>query len=296
MKSINRWLRPDGSGYIVKNRYPIESHHGYERYSAQSQYNLLACWLMAVAYLYADDTVNEKPCPADVGGFVVPIIENFHKIFANVEGNYIEYESSGDLSYNPTGLIRCHLKGSNPQLGPSDGTVQKYDKKTKQYLGGENMCIGPAWVDETGKVYKLADYSPELAPKIEVVEENNSKVKFRVIYEGDFNGVTKIVEVISIDSDGITVEDMIEGKNVKTMRVYYPMLVYDGLEETKVEVKKNSVELFLWDGGIKFTLLEPKNIELNRTGIRIEHRNGMVEGVYADIKGTRAVYRIVSEK
>ena len=43
-----RWKR-----IIVKNRFPIEVMHGYESYSAQSQYNLLACWLMCVAYLYA---------------------------------------------------------------------------------------------------------------------------------------------------------------------------------------------------------------------------------------------------
>ncbi|HRT10502.1 MAG TPA: DNRLRE domain-containing protein, partial [Candidatus Paceibacterota bacterium] len=70
---IERWLRPDGSGFVVKNRYPIEARHGYERYSAQSQYNLLACWLLAVAYLYSDDTIPERPAPADLGGFVVPL-------------------------------------------------------------------------------------------------------------------------------------------------------------------------------------------------------------------------------
>ena len=34
LSCIRRWLRPDGSGYVVKNRYPPEAHHGYERYSA----------------------------------------------------------------------------------------------------------------------------------------------------------------------------------------------------------------------------------------------------------------------
>ncbi|HEX2988591.1 MAG TPA: hypothetical protein VHS06_10530, partial [Chloroflexota bacterium] len=61
LRCIERWYRPDGSGYVVKNRFPIEARYGYESYSAQSQYNLLACWLMAVAHLYADDAIAERP-------------------------------------------------------------------------------------------------------------------------------------------------------------------------------------------------------------------------------------------
>src|SRR2546430_77189 len=82
---------------------------------------------------------------ADVGGFAVPIVRDFHKIFANAGSAYLEYETAGDLHYNPTGLIRVHLKNSKPQLGPSDGVVHAFDPKTKEDLGGENLCIGPGW-------------------------------------------------------------------------------------------------------------------------------------------------------
>ena len=141
LKSISRWKREDGSGFIVKNRFPIETMHGYESYSAQSQYNLLACWLMSVAYLYADDSIEELPSPADVGGYIIPMQDVFHKLFANVGGNYIEYELSGDPRYNATGLIRIHLKNSNPQLGPTDAIPHKWDNKKKKDLGGELLSV-----------------------------------------------------------------------------------------------------------------------------------------------------------
>lgn len=175
---IKRWLKPDGTGYVVKNRYPPEARHGYESYSAQSQYNLLACWLVGVAYLYANDRIAEKACPADVGGFAFAI-PDFHKVFANASGTYVEYETAGDLRYNPTGLIRCHIKGSNPQLGPSDGVVHRFDPKTKQDLGGENMCVGPAWIDSSGTWHRLADYSPQSPPNVEVLHESPDLVSFR---------------------------------------------------------------------------------------------------------------------
>jgi hypothetical protein len=292
LSSIKRWIKPDGTGFVVKNRYPIEAHHGYERYSAQSQYNLLACWLMAVAYLYSDNSVQEKPCPADIGGFALPIVEDYHKVFANVGGTYVEYETWGDLHYNPTGLIRCHVKGSNPQIGPSDGVVHQFDKKTKEDLGGENMCVGPAWQDGEGNWHRLADYDTQTPPEVKVLEESPERVKFSLVYSGDFDGVSSITETFTIDREGVDVEDSIAGDGVKQMRIYYPMLVFDGTEEAKVRMDGNRVDLSLWDGSIAFTLLEPQNTKLQRTGKQLDYRNGMIEGAYADIAGTTARYRI----
>ena len=74
--------------------------------------------------------------------------------------------------------------------------------------------------------------------------------------------------------------------------MYYPMLVFDGLEETKVQLAGNAVTLTLWDGSIRYEVLEPAGVELKRAGTRLDHRNGQVEAAYADIKGLRAVYRI----
>lgn len=39
--SISQWIREDGSGYIVKNRYPKEARHGYEKYSVLPA---IICW------------------------------------------------------------------------------------------------------------------------------------------------------------------------------------------------------------------------------------------------------------
>lgn len=291
VKCIQRWLRPDGTGYVVKNRYPPEARHGYEFYSAQSQYNLLTCWLLAVAYLYADESIEERPCPADVGGFVV-VVDDFHKIFANASGTYVEYETRGDLRYNPTGLIRCHIRGGNPQLGPSDGVVHKFDPKSKTDLGGENMCVGPAWCDSSGAWHRLADYTPEKLPKVEIMEQSRERVSFRVTYTGDFDGAEKVEETITLEPGRVTVEDKISGDGIRKMRVYYPMLVFDGQEESKVSMAGSSVKLELGGGSSRFEILEPAGVQLRRTGVRLDFRNGQAEGAYAEIDGFRAVYRI----
>lgn len=309
LKSISRWKREDGSGFIVKNRFPIEAMHGYESYSAQSQYNLLACWLMSVAYLYSDNSIKELPSPADVGGYVVPMQDVFHKLFANAGGNYIEYELSGDPRYNATGLIRIHLKNSNPQLGPSDAVPHKWDNKKKRDLGGELLSVGPAWFDKEGKEHRLSEYTnisypntdfysaytavplPEI--KVTIKEQTPQRVRFDISFIGDFVGLSEITQQFTIDSKGVTVKDHLKGK-AQSMRVYYPMLVDDGEEKTNVEMKNNKVSLSLRDGGVVFEALSPRQSIMKRNGTRLSYRNGFAEAAYFDVKGDEAVYRITN--
>ena len=309
IQSIMRWGRPDGSGYIVKNRYPIEAMHGYESYSAQSQYNLLACWLMAVAYLYADDSIPEAPAPSDVGGYVIPMTDVYHKVFANAAGNYVEYELSADPRYNATGIVRIHLKNSNPQIGPSDAIPRNWDKKKRKDLGGELMAVGPAWKDRAGNEHRLAEYTnmlyanddPEFYSKypkgktpdvqVDIDEQSPERVCFTIVYKGEFNGATTVRERIVIDRRGVTVEDSVEG-DVAGMRVYYPMLVFDGMEHAAIRISKDRMKLSLRDGSITFKVLSPSDARLQRTGRELSFRNGMAEGLYFDASGNKATYRI----
>lgn len=307
LKSISRWKREDGSGLIVKNRFPIETMHGYESYSAQSQYNLLACWLMSVAYLYADDSIEELPSPADVGGYIIPMQDVFHKLFANVGGNYIEYELSGDPRYNATGLIRIHLKNSNPQLGPTDAIPHKWDNKKKKDLGGELLSVGPAWFDKEGVEHRLAEYTnisypntelysaytgtslPEI--KVTIKEQTLQKVSFEVAYIGNFGGVSRITQQFTINEKGLIVKDNLQGE-VQSMRVYYPMLVDDGEEMTRVNMTNNKVSLSLRDGDITFEALSPRKSVMKRSGISLYCRNGYAEAAYFDVPGKEAEYKV----
>jgi hypothetical protein len=243
---------------------------------------MLACSMLAQAWAFADDSIPERPAPADVGGFVVAMLKPFHKVFANAAGNYVEYDTSGDHLYNPTGLIRIHLKDGHPQLGPSDGCAPKYSGK------GVNVSVGPAWRDGKGLWRKLADVA-RAAPKLEILAESSQAVRFRLTY--DLPPV-RLTETITVDSEGVTVEDDVAGGEGDAMRVYYPMLVFDGRDRTKVELSGASVKLTMAGRSVRFTILVPKDAKLHRTGKELKHRNGLVEPVVAEFKDGRAVYRI----
>lgn len=290
LRSVREWIRPDGSGYIVKNRHPIEAKHGYERYSEHSCYNMLACSMLAQAWQFADDSVIEKPAPADTGGFVIPILDPFRKIFANAGGTYVEYDIRGDHKYNPTGLLRIHVKGGHPQLGPSDGCAPLYSGK------GVNIATGPAWQEPGGQWQSLAELSPP-PPTVEILEQDPTRTRFRVSYArlsgGKGPAPVSLTQTILVEPSGVTVTDELSGSGER-MRVLWPMLVSDGLSETRVEINGNSASLVLGGRGNRFSVLEPAGVVLSRSGKPLSHRNGTIETAVAEFSGKRAVYRITA--
>jgi hypothetical protein len=279
LASIRNWIRPDGSGYVVKNRYPIEAKHGYEKYTAHTCYNLTATSMLAQAYQVANDDIEEQPCPAEVGGFAFET-PAFHKVYANAGGNYLQYDTSGDQNYNPTGILRIHLKNGHPQLGPSDGVAPKFS--------GEDvhLAVGPSW-RINGEWQTLAD-SEEPPHKVLVIEENPERVRLRIFYEDVIQGIT-------IDPGGVTVEDRFTHTNLEAIRVDCPMLVFDGKEETSISMDADSVRLGLSGKSIRFSVVQPKGLTLQRSGRPLKHPNGIVEAAFVETPRRRLVYRITAD-
>jgi rhamnogalacturonyl hydrolase YesR len=293
LRCVQRWIRPDGSGCIVKNRYPIEARHGYENYGFHSCYNMLACSMLAQAWQFADDAVEERPAPCEVGGYVLAELAPLHKIFACAAGSYLEYDTYGDQHYNPTGLLRIHVKGGHPQLGPSDGCGEFISGK------GNQLAVGPQWQESSGVWRSLAEMTPA-APKVEVLDEKPERASFRVTFKdvrakgSPAAAGVAVTETVTVAPSGVTVQDEVSGEAVKTVRIGYPMLVCNGAEKTEVHLSGNTLKMRLEGKGVTFEVLEPSGVTLIRSGRELKHRNGMIEPVYAEVPGRTAVYRIQS--
>jgi len=259
-------------------------HRGYRSFAYSTYSDLL--WKGVQSWQFADDAVKEKPCPADLGGFAL-ITPGFHKLFANAGGTYIEYDTNGDYKYNPTGLIRIHLKDGHSQLGPSDGCASLYSG------AGINYAVGPAWKDAKGNWTKLADLST--TPDVEVLQESPDQTKLTLTYmlkDSD----RSLTELITVKPDQVIIEDSISGKGIEQLRVYYPMLVFNGKDKTKIQMGQKRLRMQLEKKSVNFEILNSDESKLVRTGQTLKHRNGLVEPLYFDVDGQSAKYRIYTDK
>jgi hypothetical protein len=297
LSCVKSWLRPDGSGYVTKARFPIDSQWGYMAYSSHTQYNLWCASALALAWEFSDTTIQEKPAACEIGGFVCQNILGFKKIYANAGGSYIEYDVRGDDSHNPTGLLRLHLKTSYPQLGPSDGAVG-VPNPNAQYKplypfsdppNLQNLSVGPAW-QQSGAWYPLAE-TKQLPQKITVQEETPERSAFMVTYA--LSGGTTLYETIVVEPRGVTVIDSLVGGTHTAIRAYYPMLRSDGEEQSQIDLSGNQVTIRLKNKGIRFMVRRPSGATLARTNVLRNHRNGKCEAVYAEVQG-RVVESYVS--
>jgi hypothetical protein len=135
LAAIGRWTRPDGTGYIVKNCYPIETRFGYEGYSQHTTYNMLGCSMLAAAWQFADPAIPERPAPADIGGFVVPVLEvigrttmelsQLRALLALKEtcslakaGDYLHLSSSEDMAHVKNGAVAGWLSAQSGSSMP----------------------------------------------------------------------------------------------------------------------------------------------------------------------------------
>ncbi len=106
----------------------------------------------------------------------------------------------------------------------------------------------------------------------------------------------KIVETYTIKPDEVLVKTTITSGSVSQLRIYYPMLVFDGANETDIKMDRKSVRMQLEQKNVCFEILNSMGSTLTRTGQTLKHRNGLVEPVYFDATGLSAKYRIYTEQ
>jgi len=280
LQNIKGWIRPDGTGYAVKNKFPIEKRHGYESYTAHSTYNMLATSMLAQAYEFAAD-VEEGTCPADLGGYVLPV-KPFHKVIASLRGTYVEYDTKGDQKYNPTGILRVHVKGTSPQLGPSDGIASMWNEE------GTSIALGLKWQNKDGGWTSLAQQKTEPS-KVEVLEESKDRVAFKVVY--DLEEGVSISETISIENNSVVVENKIEGADGKK-RLTWPMIVFDGKDKTKVTNDEQSMKLELAGNAIAFKVDKSIKPIISVPETEYNHRNGIAKVAEVVFDGDEIKYTI----
>ena len=290
LNSTKRWVRPSGEFWVLKNRNDPAARHGYEWYTSHSQYNLLASAMLAIGYEYAESTeaIKEQPAPADVGGYVIMLEAPFNKVIANAGGMYVEIDYNADLLFNPTGLLRIHRMGCNPQLGPSDGLSA--DAEYALPDGPRTTAaVGVAWRDSSGNWRSLAENgylhgkpagrSTPIEFKLSDVTESPQRVTFSLTYNGNFDGPEKIVERYVLTPDNVEVTAELVGYNGPT-RYLWPVLANDGAGELDIKVSNKQVCVTAGGTTQEFASIGASSVQMGKE--LYGHRNGWAKLAVAE--------------
>jgi hypothetical protein len=256
--------------------------------------------MLATAYEHAEttETVAEKPCPADTGGYVLQI-EALHKVFANAGGTYVEIDTAADHHYDATGLIRVHLPGVSPQLGPSDSVLSHASYKVPEGSPvPPTTGIGVAWQGEGGAWHHLGELEKTniKTVSVEMAEATVTRVAFRVRYEGDLFGLSAIEETFVITLGRVEVTTALPGHTGPVRRVI-PVLTDDGRTETEIDMSGERVIVSQpgQPGSQTFTAVGAEKLTLSDEAY--PNHNGWARLAYGDYPagaGERGVTLVIS--
>jgi len=186
--------------------------------------------MLSMSIAYMNESIQEAAAPADVGGFVFYLPE-FHKIFANANGLYIELETAADTHYDSTGLTRFHVRNNytniSSLLGPTAGSEMEN--------GG--LAIGPFWQRAGQNIRSLANSSYLDVTTINLTtspSNSNLQLNFHVNYTLPNNSLV-VGENYTLNGTILSVTTRITDTSNAGFTLYglrFPAFVYDGVHNT----------------------------------------------------------------
>lgn len=241
MGSVMRWIKETYPPKHNRNFYPVESNHGEECYAYYDKYMITLAVNSYLAFLYADDSIDEYPCPQECGGYVFETSEDFHKIFACCKGNFIQIDTCGDPHYDSSGFGRYHKAGVPSELGISVPFAKHPEYKVSEGLCTDSVSLSIGWDTGEGQIQYLSDISEGICHKLEVVECSDSVVRFNVTYTGEgIKGCSALVEKYTLDENGVCVTSEAVDAAVDKIYCKVPVFRSNGKDEGSITDISNS--------------------------------------------------------
>ncbi len=273
-RSVERWLKGLSPLRHIKNAFPPESLHGIDEYGQYSVYSLYNASVFGLAALFADDTIEEKPCPAEIGGYVLEISPSFHKLFATCQGTHIEIDTCADLHYDSTGLGRFQAEGFPAELGLSmPFTSTPKFKMDRKLVPLEMVSICPAW-QVSEKWMSLASLSEGLESNLEIIKETQEEIEISIKYTHRKSGL-EIKERYHLSHDRLDIRSKvwIGGAPAGRTRFMVPLLVTDGMRRSKFEKEGSSVKVSYMDRD--YVISHGKEVNSEIQSAEFANRNGI---------------------
>ena len=217
----------------VKNRYSIESKVGCEAYAYFDKYMITAASMAYVAYLYADDEVEEaETCPAIEGGFVAKTGDEFHKYFLNKGGYFVEIETDSDKHYEGSGIGRVQKYGAPPQICLSSGFPDHPSYATDGKNCHSLSLCASSEID--GNWYLGGEH-----PHTLVEDSFCAKDEYCMAYMEWMAEDNRVCQSVFVNEHGVETRAEVFGKKAGKVGIEIPAFAFDGAETTDISVADN---------------------------------------------------------
>ncbi len=291
--SVKRWLdlRPIRN---TKNEFPPEAEHGRQKgYGYYGAYSLLVASQFGFANWLADPAIEERPVPSEIGGYVVRLGDDFHKVFATCGGYHIEVDTRADLHYDATGLGRLHKAGVASETALSIPIVSHPEYLVSVPPAPRNVAIGPGW-REGGRIRWLSDLSSEIeSVDVETLEEKPERAAFRVTYRGAWPGRT-VAETYELTREGLTVNCEVGGSPGEVF-FQAPLIMTDGTHRSEIESRADFFRVAYQGRTYEVRRLSPKDSDLRMEVFAAPNRNGIYRVGVIRAKGDSIACRLSVE-
>jgi hypothetical protein len=270
--AVDRWLLDMRPLRHLKQGFEPSRGWGIDPYGHYSVYSLLASSFLGLAALFADDRIEERPCPAETGGFVLELPGAFNKVFANCGGTWLEIDARADLAHNATGLGSVQMAGVPTELALAmPFSANPSYRLEPEYVPWAPLAIGPAW-RVRGQWRYLADQSAGLDSQLEVLEQGTHRAEFRLTYRtaaGD-----SVQEHYLLEAGRLQIRSNATGDGpIGAMRFHVPLIVTDGLAASQIGAEAGLVRILY--RGARYTVRFDPPLDMRIDERQIGNRNGL---------------------
>jgi hypothetical protein len=176
-----------------------------------------------LAYLVADDSIEPSMATADIESFVAETSEDFHKVFLNAGGYFLEFDCNADTCYDANGLGRVHKKDCDPRVClsvpfPAGKTNYKLETTNMHPL---SICC---YKNRADGVFCSAENGVEHI----LTSKNESGGQCSASFDCVFNGERLFTENCSVSKVGVDIS--FAGAD----GILVPVFLYDGVRETEI--------------------------------------------------------------
>lgn len=227
-ESIQRWMRDDapwaGMYSITKNHLDPAARVGYQPASQVSNYTGATAFHLAEAWHARKSSIEERPAPTEIGGYILESGPMFGSVVANAGGMQVFLNLLGDsvakydAYWTPLGVARFSRVGWDSRLGPSDGA--------RDGATGKAAVFGPAW-QRMGIWTNLGEMAEHYRGAVQREFVHPLLVRFEVLYSPVTGvGGPQFYMHFSITPDGVLIRT--RRADDKPVAMTIPLLQNDG--------------------------------------------------------------------